>query len=151
MRTRIHLCFATQLLLGAALVFSACVTTPAGEPPRVIAIGDVHGAYESLLRILEAADLVDGEAHWVGSDAILVQLGDLIDRGGDDRKVLELMMRLEKEAERAGGRVIALLGNHEVMNLQGDLRYVSPESYAGFAVLDSHQRLDAAYEAYLNL
>ena len=61
------------------------------------------------------------------------------------------MMRLENEARQAGGRVIALLGNHEVMNLHGDLRYVSPEAFASYADLNSQQRLETAYEAYLEL
>jgi hypothetical protein len=111
----------------------------------------VHGAYEPLLRILGAAELVDGEGHWIGDRATLVQVGDLIDRGADDRKVLEFMMRLEREAKAAGGRVIALLGNHEVMNLHGDLRYVSVESFASFADPSSQRRLEAAYEKYLRL
>ena len=151
MRAHVRRRFAARLLLGAVLVLSACAANPAREPSRVIAIGDVHGAYDSLLRILGAAGLVDAVGHWVGGDATLVQTGDLIDRGADDREVLELMMRLEKEARRAGGRVVALLGNHEAMNLYGDLRYVSRESFASFADASSHQRLKSAYETYLGL
>ncbi|MEE8042727.1 MAG: metallophosphoesterase [Pseudomonadales bacterium] len=151
MRDRLRRGFATQLLLVAALVLSASIASEAREAPRVVAIGDVHGAYEPLLRILGAAELVDGEGHWIGDRATLVQVGDLIDRGADDRKVLEFMMRLEREAKAAGGRVIALLGNHEVMNLHGDLRYVSVESFASFADPSSQRRLEAAYEKYLRL
>ncbi len=139
----------TSLLL---VVFSlgACVGAPQ-ESSRVVVIGDVHGAYDSLLRVLERASIADASGHWVGGTATLVQVGDLIDRGPDDRRVLELIMRLEEEADRAGGRVISLLGNHEVMNLHGDLRYVSSESYAGFAGPDWQERVDAAYVEYAKL
>ncbi len=137
-------------LLGAALSLGACAGAP-HESSRVVAIGDVHGAYDALLRVLEGAGIVDDSGHWVGGTATLVQVGDLIDRGPDDRRVLELIMRLEEEADRAGGRVISLLGNHEVMNLHGDLRYVSRESYAGFAGPDWQERVDAAYGDYEKL
>ncbi|MCZ6619306.1 MAG: metallophosphoesterase, partial [Gammaproteobacteria bacterium] len=68
-----------------------------------------------------------------GGSTHLVSLGDLLDRGGESRKVLELLMRLEKEAQLAGGRVHVILGNHEIMNLTGDLRYVSAAEYDAFA------------------
>ena len=138
------------LLLLVALPLGACVGAPQ-ESSRVVAIGDVHGAYDSLLRVLEGASIADASGRWVGGTATLVQVGDLIDRGPDDRRVLELIMRLEEEADRAGGRVISLLGNHEVMNLHGDLRYVSRESYAGFAGPDWQERVEAAYADYVKL
>jgi hypothetical protein len=71
-----------------------------------------------------------------------VQTGDLLDRGKDTRQVLDLVMRLEGEARKAGGRVHALLGNHEVMNVLGDLRYVNAEEYAAFRTPDSEQLRD---------
>ena len=111
----------------------------------MVAIGDVHGGYDALLRVLEGAGISDASGHWIGGTATLVQVGDLIDRGPDDRRVLELIMGLEEEADRSGGRVISLLGNHEVMNLHGDLRYVSRESFASFADDDWQGRVDAAY------
>jgi hypothetical protein len=66
-----------------------------------------------------------------------VQTGDVLDRGPDSRKVLDLLRRLEGEAARAGGRVYALLGNHELMRLIFDWRYVSPEEIAAFRTNDS--------------
>ena len=62
-----------------------------------------------------------------------MQVGDILDRGPKPREVMDLMMTLEKEAEEAGGRVLSLLGNHEIMNIMGDLRYVTPVNYASFS------------------
>ncbi len=105
--------------------------------PRVVAVGDVHGAYQGFLSALRLAGVADEHGRWAGGKAHLVQTGDLLDRGKDVRKVLDLLMRLEGEARKAGGRVHALLGNHEVMNVLGDLRYVNAEEYETFKTLDS--------------
>ncbi len=126
------------LWLGAALIAAAA---PAAEPqrwqwpevPRVVAFGDVHGAHAELLSVLRAAGVIDAEARWSGGAAHLVSVGDLLDRGPGSRAVMELLMRLEREAGAAGGQVHVVLGNHELMNLSGDRRYVSREEYAAFA------------------
>jgi len=97
--------------------------------PRVVAVGDVHGSYDSLVKVLSMAGLLDASGHWAGGKAFYVQVGDILDRGVEVRPVLDLLMRLEKEARKAGGRVIVLLGNHEVMNMLGDLRYVQAAEY----------------------
>ena len=102
------------------------------DVPRVVAVGDVHGAFDSFVTVLRFAGLLDAQNRWAGGKAHLVQTGDLLDRGKDAPKVLELLMRLEGDARKAGGRVHALLGNHEVMNMLGDLRYLNPEEYAFF-------------------
>jgi hypothetical protein len=100
---------------------------------RVVVVGDVHGAYTELLGVLGEAGLVDGEGHWSGGRDHLVMLGDLIDRGPQSREALDLVMRLQTEAQAAGGRVHMVLGNHEVMSLIGDLRYVNGDDWAAFA------------------
>ena len=130
------------LLVGSALLVpGAGRAADGGCPdlvaPRVVAVGDVHGAYEGFLSILRFAGLADEHGHWAGGKAHLVQTGDVLDRGKDAPKVLDLLMRLEGEARKAGGRVHALLGNHEVMNVLGDLRYVSAEEYEHFRTSDS--------------
>jgi hypothetical protein len=76
-----------------------------------------------------------------------VSLGDLLDRGPESRKALDLLMRLEGEAAAAGGAVHVLLGNHEVMNIAGDLRYVSPPEYAAFAGPEDDSLREAAWQA----
>jgi calcineurin-like phosphoesterase family protein len=99
---------------------------------RVVAVGDVHGSYDGLAAILRTAGIVDARARWSGGRAILVQTGDVVDRGPDSRKALDLLRRLEGEAMRAGGRVYPLLGNHEFMRMVWDWRYVSAEEIAAF-------------------
>ena len=118
------------------------------DVPRVVAFGDVHGAYDRLVEILTQAGIIDASQNWVGGDAHLVSVGDLVDRGPDSRKVLDLLMRLEREAGRAGGRVHLVLGNHEVMNLIGDLRYVSEEEYLAFADDELPADREQAWERY---
>jgi hypothetical protein len=112
---------------------------------RLVAIGDVHGAYDRFVETLRAAGLVDGRTRWSGGRAVLVQTGDVLDRGPDSRKALDLLRRLEGEAMRGGGRVYPLLGNHEVMRLIGDWRYVSAEEIAAFRTADSADLRERAY------
>lgn len=100
---------------------------------RVVAISDVHGDYDAMVATLNAAGVVDGDARWSGGDTHLVITGDLLDRGPDSRRVMDLVRSLETAAAADGGAVHLLLGNHEVMNLVGDLRYVADEEYAAFA------------------
>ncbi|MEX2122874.1 MAG: metallophosphoesterase [Woeseia sp.] len=100
---------------------------------RVVAVSDVHGAYAAMVRTLREAEVLDEALGWRAGPTHLVITGDLLDRGPDSRQAMDLLMRLEGEAVDAGGRVHLLLGNHEVMNLVGDLRYVSAAEYAAFA------------------
>ena len=95
-------------------------------------MGDLHADLSTALANLRLAGLIDAGGLWVGGTAILVQTGDLTDRGPDSKEVIELMQRLEREAPAAGGAVLALMGNHEAMNLLGDWRYVSSGDYADF-------------------
>lgn len=115
---------------------------------RIVAIGDVHGAYDALVATLQAADVIDSDLAWSGGKTHLVSTGDLLDRGPDSRRVMDLMIRLEYEARRAGGRVHQLLGNHEVMNLIGDLRYVADEEYAAFLDIESVVEREYWYERF---
>ena len=107
---------------------------------KIVAFGDVHGAYDALVETLQNADVIDDNLAWSGGRTHLVSTGDLVDRGAESRRVMDLMMRLEREALLAGGRVHQLLGNHEVMNLIGDLRYVVSEEYAAFRDYESPEK-----------
>src|SRR5438105_3891131 len=111
---------------------------------RIVAIGDVHGAYDRFVEILKAAALIDDRNHWAGGSAHLVQNGDVVDRGPDSRKALDLLRQLQDEAPRAGGAVHPLMGNHEVMRMLGDMRYVVPGEYDAF-VTDRSESLRRAY------
>jgi hypothetical protein len=86
--------------------------------------------------------------NWIGGRAHLIFCGDLVDRGPDDRAVLDVVRALQKQAESAGGRVHALLGNHEVMNLTRDFRYVSETGFAAFAGDERADDRRDAWKAY---
>lgn len=118
---------------GQAPVFPCDVTTT----ERIVAVGDVHGAFDQFVAILRAAGIIDGRNRWSGRRAVLVQTGDVLDRGPDSRKALDLLRKLEGEAQRAGGRVYALIGNHELMRLVSDWRYVSQGETEAFRNGDS--------------
>jgi hypothetical protein len=133
MRRATFLVFA--LFAAIAVAGRAAPQDPACEfdgIERIVAVGDVHGAYDQFLEILQTAGVVDRRGRWAGGKTHLVQMGDVVDRGPDSRKALDLLQRLEREAARAGGRVHALIGNHEAMRLMADLRYVVPGEYKAF-------------------
>ncbi len=133
-----------------ALMLAAILLTASGAAAgeRIVAVGDIHGSYDGLVSILQRAELIDAETHWVGGEATLVQVGDLFDRGLQVREVLDLLMRLQGEAEAAGGRVIGLLGNHEAMNLTDFFRDVNPEIYAAFADDKSEKLRQQGYRSF---
>ena len=110
---------------GSVIALASLFAAVAAAAPRVVAVGDVHGDLTAFRAILKDAGLVDDRGAWTGGDAVLVQTGDLIDRGPSTRGVLDFVMALEKDAAKSGGSVVVLLGNHEVMNMTGDLRYVA--------------------------
>lgn len=148
MRVLLKLLALTMLLTGSAAHAAEQYRWTGVE--RVVAMSDPHGAYDAMLRTLEEAGLVDGEGAWSGGESHLVITGDLLDRGADSRKVMDLVMRLEEQAIASGGRVHLTLGNHEVMNLVGDLRYVSPEEYAAFAAEESAEERERWFQRLLS-
>lgn len=93
---------------------------------RVVAIGDLHGDFEAARDALRAAGVIDAGDHWSGGTTTLVQTGDVLDRGDGESQILALLERLAAEAPKAGGQVVQLLGNHELMNGAHDFRYVTP-------------------------
>jgi len=103
---------------------------------KIVAVGDLHGAYEEFLAILSETELINRNLHWTGGRTHLVQLGDVMDRGPDARGILDLIRRLQREAADAGGAVHMLLGNHEELNIIGysfDIEgYVTPEQFRAF-------------------
>jgi calcineurin-like phosphoesterase family protein len=129
----------------AAAQSSADAVCDVRTTERVVAVGDVHGAYDQFVGILRAAGLLDARDRWSGGRAILVQTGDVLDRGPDSRKALDLLRRLERDAARAGGRVYPLLGNHELMRMVWDWRDVSAGELAGFRTPDSADLRERAY------
>ncbi len=136
-----------KALLGALTWLLLALAGPAMATPRIVAVGDLHGDHAAFVAILRAARLIDQRDHWTGGDAIFVQTGDVADRGPDSLPIIRDLMRLQREAQHAHGRVVALVGNHEAMNVTGDLRYVHPGEYAAFATRDSQARRNRFYEA----
>ena len=138
-------------LLRASFVLVLAVAAVAATPParpapaadaiptvlpgveRIVAIGDLHGDRQALDRALRLAGAVDEAGRWVGGKLVVVITGDMIDRGDDDRGVLDAVAALRTTAAAAGGAVVPLLGNHELLNVAGELRYVSPVSLRQFA------------------
>lgn len=130
-------------LVLSSLLLSA---TPA-HAQRIVAVGDLHGDYNVWLDIARNAGLIDAKNHWAGGKTILVQQGDVFDRGPDSLKIVRHLKALQKEAPKSGGKVVALLGNHEAMNMTGDLRYVDPGEFAAFTDSRSEATRQAAWDA----
>ncbi|MBS0408313.1 MAG: metallophosphoesterase [Proteobacteria bacterium] len=139
--------FALLALAPAALAASDRERTQWDHVARVVAIGDLHGDFDKFHDQLRQAGLIDAKDNWSGGATHLVQLGDVPDRAPDTRKILDLLIKLEPQARRAGGFVHALIGNHEAMNMEGDLRYTTPGEFAAFADRNSPRRRDAYYTA----
>ncbi|MCJ7581378.1 MAG: metallophosphoesterase [Candidatus Aminicenantes bacterium] len=101
-----------------------------------MAVGDLHGAYDNFVVILKDTGLVDDNLNWIGGETHLVQIGDVLDRGDKPKEIFNLAMRLEKEAEAAGGKVHILIGNHEEMNLANTAfdreGYITPAQFQDF-------------------
>ena len=140
-------CFVAASLIGASTTDLSARTAA----KRVVAVADIHGDLDAFVAILQRAEVLDAAGKWAGGATTLVQLGDAIDRGPKSRAVLDLLMTLQKDARRTDGRVLVVLGNHEVMNMYGDLRYVTPGDYASFVDKDSDKRRESAYQAYVDV
>ncbi len=146
-------------MLHRLLIFVAVVLATAAaqaqdwrvdDADRVVAISDVHGAFEAMVATLQNVDVLDDNLTWAGGTTHLVIVGDILDRGPRSRDAMDLLMRLEGEAQAAGGYVHVLIGNHESMNMLGDMRYVSKEEYAAFAGEETDEQRDYWFRAYLN-
>src|SRR4051812_24971654 len=100
---------------------------------RVIAIGDLNGAYDTLLVLLRGTGLVNRKLDWSGKRDELVQMGDLFNRGGGAARALRLLLKLQRQARQVGGKVTVLLGNHEVMTALRHEGYCTEDEYLSFA------------------
>jgi hypothetical protein len=100
---------------------------------RILAVSDLHGDYREFVEFLKQVGVVDDALHWSWGDGHLVIVGDVTDRGDQVTECLWLIYRLQQEAPRAGGGVHMLLGNHELMVMRGDLRYVAEKYMTGIA------------------
>ena len=96
---------------------------------RIVAIGDLHADVDRAKQVFRLAKLIDENDKWIAKDTMVVQTGDLTDRGADGKETLVFIREMEKQAS---GNFITLIGNHEAMNVMGDLRYVNPADTKGF-------------------
>ena len=103
------------------------------KSPRHIVVGDVHGEHDGFKEILGQAGLIDLAGNWTGKYTVLVQTGDVIDRGPHSVEAVRLLRTLQEQAAAARGKVVRLCGNHELMLLQGNWRYANFEDPAGMA------------------
>jgi hypothetical protein len=131
--------FAVGTLLAPGLVWA--------DSQRIIAIGDLHGDYDAFLALMAQAGLIDAKGHWTGKQTTFVQLGDVVDRGPKSRDIILHLQRLQKEASHDGGKVIALIGNHEAMNMTNDLRYVPPEEFKNYVTRNSEAAREQVFQA----
>jgi hypothetical protein len=96
-------------------------------PERLFVISDIEGKFRSLCNILIKARVIDKHFNWIFEDNHLVINGDCFDRGEEVTECLWLIYSLEEKAKKAGGYVHFILGNHEIMNMNGDWRYIHPK------------------------
>ena len=99
---------------------------------RIVAIGDLHGDLNATRTALRLGGAIDEHDQWVGGETVLVQTGDQLDRGDDELEILDLLDALTVQAQAAGGGVHVLNGNHELMNVKQDLRYVTLGGFLDF-------------------
>jgi len=104
---------------------------------RLVALGDIHGDHEHLISILRHAKLIDEENNWIGTDSILVQMGDIIDRGSETLKAYNTLLDLREQAKKKGGEVNIILGNHEILALQGNHLYTSLGDFNSFGGVEA--------------
>jgi len=116
---------------------------------RVVAIADIHGDYGQFIKAMRSAGLIDKSGKWSGGETHLVQTGDVPDRGPDTIKIIDDLVKLRKQAKKAGGYVHLLIGNHEAMNVEGDLRYVTPAEFAAFTTRNSERYRELQWQRQL--
>jgi hypothetical protein len=157
---RMHVRLIRRALFVVAIFFITALLAYSADTPciwtgveKIIAIGDLHGDYNNFVQILKGTSLVDEELRWAAGKTHLVQTGDILDRGTEARKCLDLLMRLEKEAASVGGMVHVLLGNHEEMNITGISlnypSYVPVEQFVSFIPEKFRKAREEDYIAHL--
>jgi hypothetical protein len=118
-KTKTILLLAFLILASLAHLYAADIQCVWNGIEKIVAVGDIHGDYKAFIKILKGTELIDKKQHWIGGKIHLVQIGDVLDRGDYAKEIFDLLMKLEKEAEEAGGKVHMLIGNHEELNITG--------------------------------
>lgn len=95
------------------------------EASRTFVMSDPHGRLDCVISLLQGNEVIDSTLHWSYGKDRLVMIGDIFDRGDDAVQIFWFFYKLQQEAAEAGGSVIMMLGNHEPMELAGDMRYAT--------------------------
>ena len=119
-------------LLLLSLLCASCAHPGARASDRIVAIGDLHGDLESARAALRLGGAIDARDEWIGGALVVVQTGDILDRGDEEEAIMDLFLRLGEEARSVGGDVHVLNGNHELMNAYLDFRYVTEGGFRAF-------------------
>ncbi len=119
------------------------------EPEKMLVVSDIEGNFEGFKIMLVGAGVMNEKFHWTFGDGHLVMVGDFFDRGLNVTEVLWLIYKLEIEAEDAGGKVHFILGNHEIMNLSDDLRYLRNKYFENAKLI--HEPYENWYSANTEL
>jgi hypothetical protein len=131
-----HTLKTTACTLMLAVSLAGCVSRQvAPRQPvagRIVAVGDLHGDLAATRSALRLAGAIDESDRWIGGDMTVVQVGDVLDRGDQERAILEMFVDLARQAAAQGGAFHALNGNHELMNVLLDMRYVTEGGYRDF-------------------
>lgn len=110
------------------------------EASSIIVISDIEGDFAAFRKLLIANKVMNSSYEWTFDNGHLVLLGDYFDRGLNVTECLWLIYHLEQRAEDAGGKVHFILGNHEIMNMQGDLRYVRSKYIDNAVIVKSNYK-----------
>ncbi|KAL2320132.1 hypothetical protein Fmac_029101 [Flemingia macrophylla] len=110
------------------------IPTRLPQPPLLVAIGDLHGDLQKSKEALHLAGLIDAADRYVGGSTTVVQVGDVLDRGGDELKILYFLEKLKREAARSGGAILTMNGNHEIMNVEGNFICATEQGVEEFRV-----------------
>lgn len=148
-RTRIFFITAVFFLTSSLLQGKNNIPCVWSGVEKIVAVGDIHGDYQKFIKILIKTGLTDIQLHWTGGKTHLVQLGDVLDRGPRAKMTFDLIKQLEMEAEKAGGKVHLLLGNHEEVNITGNAfqyaSYMTVEQFISFLEKDDRLKLEKEF------
>lgn len=125
------------MVLGGVEDPQTCPPTRITHEGRVVALGDLHGDLRKTLMALKVAGVVEeknGRPVWTGGDTLVIQMGDILDRGDNEIAIISLLREVGRMAKLEGGDVIILNGNHESLNVAGDFRYVTPGAFFESAI-----------------
>jgi len=103
---------------------------------KILILSDIEGNFAAFRKLLQANHVIDDNFNWTFEKNHLVLIGDFVDRGTMVTEVLWLIYSLEEKASAAGGYVHYILGNHEIMNMSNDLRYVQDRYIRNAALMN---------------